>query len=198
MATTQRIRRCTVHRSRGQVVELPGELEEVEREMPYRAPVADRVAVREIMSRDLVCAQMDLEISAVVNLIGGRVGCLPVVDERRHPIGIITKSDLVEQLDAAMRFADAGSALPSDLLALTADDVMMPMALTVNEQATIAYACAMMMNENTHHVLVISNDGTLVGVVSAKDIVQWVTKHNVLAVRRDASCGPPEWHPLEG
>ena len=150
------------------------------------------------MSRDLVRVQMDLEISAVVHLISRRVGCLPVIDEHRHAIGIITKSDLVEQLEAAMQFADAGSALPSDLLALTAEDVMMPVALTVNEHATIAYACAMMMKENIHHVLVISNDGTLVGVVSAKDIVRWVTKHDVLAVRRDASCGPPGWRPLEG
>jgi CBS-domain-containing membrane protein len=126
------------------------------------------------------------------------VGCLPVVDERWHPIGIITKSDLVEQLDAAMRYAGAGPRLPSDLLALTAGDVMIPNPSTVDEHATIAYACALMTNQNTHHALVVSGDGVLVGVVSAKDIVQWVTKHDVLAVRRDASCGPPEWRPLDG
>jgi CBS domain-containing protein len=200
MTTSQtRVQRCTVYRGRGHADELALEPGPVEREMPYHAPVADRVSIRAIMSRDLLCVRPDLDISSVVGLmIEHRLGCLPVVDERRRPIGIITKFDLVEQLDAAMRLASGGCPLPSDLTAQTADDVMMPIALTLDEHATIAHTASMMVSEEIHHVLVVSRDGTLIGVVSAKDIVRWVTEHDVLAVRRDASCGPPAWHPLEG
>jgi len=198
MPTTQTQERCcTVYRGHGHADRLAVELDPAERDAPYHAPVADRASIRTIMPPDLLCVRPDLAISAAVNLmIEQRVGCLPVVDERRHPIGIITKFDLVEQLDAAMRLASGGCPLPSDLTARTAEDVMMPIALTLDEHATIAHAAAMMVSEGTHHILVISREGALVGIVSAKDIVRWVTEHEVLSARRDASCGPPAWHPL--
>lgn len=140
-------------------------------------------SLRDIMSRDLVSVRPELSIDKVVNLMVGRhIGCLPVVNERGRPIGIITKFDLVEQLDAAMHLAAGGCPLPVDLQAQTADDVMMPIALTLDEHASVAHASSMMISEETHHVLVISDDGTLVGVVSAKDIVRWVTEHGDVVV----------------
>jgi CBS-domain-containing membrane protein len=197
--TTPQLRHCTIYRGRGHVDELPATAEPVEPVAPYHAPVADRVAVRSIMARDLICVRPDLEIASVVSLlIGHHIGCLPVVDERRRPIGIITKFDVVEQIDAAMQLARCRCPLPTDLTAQTADDVMMPIALALDEHATIAHAGAMMLSEDTHHVLVVDGDGLLVGVVSSKDIVRWVTQNDVLSVRRDASCGPPVWRPLEG
>jgi CBS-domain-containing membrane protein len=196
MAQTQ-ARSFTIYRARGHVDELP--LEPDDHEHPYHAPVADRVSVRAIMSREVSCARSDLDIATVTHLIiGHHIGCLPIVDERRRPIGIITKFDLVEQLDAAMQLARRGSPLPSDLAAQTAGDVMMPIALTLDEHATIAHAAAMMISETTHHVLVVSHDDTLVGVVSAQDIVRWVTDHDVVETRRDARRRPPTWRPLEG
>lgn len=200
MTTTQsQVRRCAVYRGHGEVHEQTIQLDTLEWDTPYHARVADRVPIRSIMSSDLICARPDLEIAAIFGLmIKHRVGCIPVVDERRRPIGVITKFDIVEQLEAAMRCTCGGFPMPSDLTARTADDVMMPIALTLDARATIAHAAAMMMSEETHHVLVIDDDGTLVGVVSTKDIVGWVLKHDVLSVRRDASCGPPVWRPLEG
>lgn len=173
--TRSHVRRCTVYRGHGHTDELAVALDPVERAPPYHGPDADRMSIRAIMSRDLLCARPDLELSAVLNLmIERRVGCLPVVDERGHPIGIITKFDLVEQLEAAMRLSRCGCQMPSDLAPQTADDVMMPIALTLDEHATITHAAAMMTSEDTHHVLVISEDGALAGVVSAKDIARWV------------------------
>jgi len=129
-------------------------------------------------SSALVSVRPELSIDKVVNLMVGRhIGCVPVVNERGRPIGIITKFDLVEQLDAAMHLAAGGCPLPVDLQAQTADDVMMPIALTLDEHASVSHASSMMISEETHHVLVISDDGTLVGVVSAKDIVRWVSEH---------------------
>jgi CBS-domain-containing membrane protein len=133
----------------------------------------------EIMSRDLVSVRPDVDIGRVVSLMVGRhIGCLPVVNERGHPIGIITKYDLVEQIDAAMHLEACGCPLPSDLRVQTANDVMMPIALTLDEHATVAHVSAMMVSEETHHVLVVSDDGTLVGVVSSKDIVRWVNEQS--------------------
>jgi CBS domain-containing protein len=136
-------------------------------------------AIQQIMSRDLVSVRPDADISQVVSLMVGRhLGCVPVVNEQGKPIGIITKFDVVEQLDAAMHLEASGCPLPSDLKVQTANDVMMPLALTLDEHATVAHASSMMVSEDTHHVLVVSSDGTLVGVVSSKDIVRWVSQQD--------------------
>lgn len=133
------------------------------------------------MQRDLVCARPDLEVHAVVRLmIEHRVGCIPVVDQRRRPIGVITKFDLVEHLDASMRATTEGLPLPADVLARSAEDVMMPLALTLPEQATVAHAASMIAEEGMHHVLVVSTDGVLVGVVSTRDIVMWLAENDGL------------------
>jgi CBS domain-containing protein len=168
-----------VYRGRGERDLQAGAPEPAERAPPCEAPSADLASIRTIMVRELVCARPDLEIAAVVGLImRHHVGCIPVVDERRRPIGVITKLDLVEHLDAAMRSAGDGAPLPSDLIPRCADDVMMPFALTLDEHATVAHAAAMMTSEDTHHVLVTDRDGRLIGVVSAKDIVRWVEQQS--------------------
>lgn len=197
---SEHVRHCTVYSGRGEPCVESLELEPVDRRgFPHHAPDPERVMLRAIMSRDVVCARPDLAIAAVVSLmIEYHVGCIPVVDDRRRPIGIITKFDLCEQLDAAMRAASVGAPLPSEIAAQTADDVMMPIAFTLDEHASIAHAAAMMKSEDTHHVLAVADGGTLVGVVSTKDIVNWVVDHEVLAARKDAGSGPTTWHPLEG
>jgi len=127
------------------------------------------------MSRNLICARPDLTIAAVVRLMmKHHIGCLPVVDERQRPIGMITKLDLVEQIDAAMSAKGEGSPLPQDLQPRCADEVMMPLAFTLSEYATVAHAASMMMSEDTHHVIVVASTEEIVGVVSTRDIVGWL------------------------
>jgi len=197
MTHAARTRRCTVYRGRGEAVVAHESC--ADEHDAFHAPIADRAPIRSVMTCDLVCAHPDLEIGGILALlVGHRIGCLPVVDERLRPLGVITKLDIVEQLDAAIRAVAEGLPLPPDLWAQVANDVMMPIALSLDEHATVAHATAMMTSEDTHHVLVVDSTGALVGIVSSKDIVRWVAAHDTSAVRRDLSCGPPRWHPLEG
>lgn len=136
---------------------------------------ATAVPLHQIMSRDVICARPDLDIRVVVDLmIRHHIGCVPIVDERQRPIGIITKSDVVEHVHATLACACDCGPLPEDLQARTADDLMMPLAFTLSAYATVAHAAMMMTSEDTHHVMVVSPDEELVGVVSARDIVTWV------------------------
>lgn len=149
-------------------------------------------ALHTIMTRDVICAERDLEITRVISLmVAKHIGCLPVVDERRHPVGVITKLDLVEQLDTAMRAEPP----TSTIAARTAEAVMMPLAMTLGEHATISMAAALMDQEDTHHVLVVNRANELVGIVSSKDIVRWVASLGTPPDRREPT--PPEWHPFD-
>jgi len=134
--------------------------------------IADRVPVTEIMSRDPICARPDLRVDALLRLMIDRhVGCVPIVDERGRPRGIVTKSDLVEQLDRSLQRLGT-------VATQTTGDVMMPLAIAISERATVAHAARMMELEDTHHVLIVSCTGQLIGVVSAKDIVRWLVAND--------------------
>jgi len=184
-----RSRRCSVYRGRGLTpassVEL---LTPPQDQLPQRRTLADCIPLHQIMQRDVICARPDLDVAAVTDLmIRHHVGCIPVVDERRHPIGVITKFDVVEQIHATLMSAQNGSPLPQDIQARCAEEVMMPLALTLFEHATISHAAAMMMTEDTHHVIVVSTTGELVGVVSSLDIVGWLVRNDGELDRREAA-----------
>lgn len=166
------LRRCAVYHGRGETLsESCGASDRPEHPVPRRRTIADSVPLRQIMSNELICARKDLRFDAVVKLmVEHHVGCLPVVDEARRPIGVITKFDLVELLDA----------LPAELHTRIAAEVMMPLALTLPEDATIAHAASLMISEDTHHVLVVASTGTLVGVISTRDVVGWIVDNDRL------------------
>lgn len=167
-----------VYGSQGRCETLPTELPPPVHLPPDGARDAGELPLTAFMTRDLLCVRPDLDIARVLELmVGQHVGCLPVVDARGRPIGIITKFDVVEQLDAAMRLTRAGEPLPEDIAARTAEDVMMPLALTLVQHASLAHAAALMASEDTHHVLVVDSLGILVGVISSQDIVRWVAQH---------------------
>ena len=133
----------------------------VRRTIPRMRTVADTIPVTDIMARDLVCARPDITIDALTELlVQHHIGCIPIVDDAGRPMGIVTKLDLMER----------GG--------LTAADVMMPLAITLNQHATIAHAAAVMGLEDFHHVMVVGADHCLIGVVSTMDIARWLARND--------------------
>ena len=128
--------------------------------------IADRVPVSQIMSREVICAREDLEVAALMDLMVRRhIGCVPVINERGRPIGMVTKFDLVEQMQFSRTRAEAPA---------TAGALMMPLAITLDERASVAHAAALMAIEDVHHVAIVADSGALIGVVSSMDIVRWL------------------------
>jgi CBS domain-containing protein len=174
------IRRCSVYDGYGECCGQALDLEAPPRREPRGAP--SHVPLRDIMTGDVVCARPNLAIGAVVGLmVEHHIGCIPVVDDRRRPIGMITKFDIVEQLHAFMSSNSNGPPMPADLAARTADELMMPLAMTLDETATVSHAAAMMASEDLHHIPVTNERGHLVGIVSTQDVTRWLVESDRLA-----------------
>ena len=172
------VRHYTVYTAAGEPLTQASESPDVV--APPRTPrqLARLTTLQQVMSNEVTCALPDLALEAVLDLmIRHRIGCLPIVDRVRRPLGIVTKMDLVELVGAQI-LATSGP-IPDDLRSRTADDIMMPIALTLPETSSVADAAKMMSLEDTHHVLVVTVDGRLSGVVSTHDIVTWLvdTEH---------------------
>ena len=155
-----------VHTSAGQTIEHSTRSVEPDPNLVRIPTIADIVPITEIMARDVTCARGDFDAARVAELmLRAHVGCLPVVQHDGRPIGMITKLDVLEQQG-------------SSHAARTADQLMMPLTIKVNEQATVARVAALMAAEDIHHVLVVDFEGQLVGVVSTMDIVRWLARND--------------------
>ncbi|MBV8757084.1 MAG: CBS domain-containing protein [Deltaproteobacteria bacterium] len=133
--------------------------------------IADIVPLTEIMTRDMTVVRADLSVRHLPDLIARhRIGCVPVVDERGRPIGMITKTDVIAHLIT-----------PQGELPRIAGEVMLPITIAVSERATIAHAASLMSAEDIHHLLVVDLDGVLTGVVSTLDIVRWLARNDGFA-----------------
>ncbi len=156
------VARCRVYTNNGEL-ETTRSRPYDHREVTKTPSVADRIPIAEIMTRDVICARAEFGLGALTELlVHNHIGCLPIVDERGRPKGIVTKLDLVER----------------EWPGLTAGDVMMPLAITLNLNATIAHAAAVMSLEDFHHVMVVDAEGALAGVVSTMDVCRWLARND--------------------
>jgi CBS domain-containing protein len=122
----------------------------------------DRTPLSAVMSGDLVCVSPDLPVESLVSLLLDRgFSGVPVVNSAGKPIGVVSKSDLVAGDRAGL-----------------VRDIMMPIAFTLPESASLSHAAALMAYENIHRVPVVAADGTVVGIVSSIDVVRWVAEQD--------------------
>jgi CBS domain-containing protein len=81
----------------------------------------------------------------------------PVVDGEGRPIGLVSEADLLRARSGA-RVADA----------------MQKVALSVPETAPLGRAAALMAEHRADRLAVVSDDGVVVGVLTAMDVVGWL------------------------
>lgn len=164
--------------------------------VPLACRVAARVGAGEtpvtaIMTRDVVCVSPDVSVESLTGLFLSRgFGGAPVVDDTGKPVGVVSKTDILrndqEQGDTGeiesprgSNAARAEAALDSGLhlhrlVRETVADIMMPIAFTLRENASIAQAAALMAYEGVHRIPVVSSSGDVVGLVSSLDVLRWV------------------------
>lgn len=132
--------------------------------LPVGAHTADTTAVSEIMSFPVFTAHPDLGARALANLFLARtVSGAVVVDDEGHPLGVVSKTDLVR----AQYEVDSTRPMPR------VKDIMMPIVFAVSEHTSIGKAAALMAFEGVHRLPVVSGH-EIVGIVSSLDILAWL------------------------
>lgn len=138
------------------------------RRRAHRPSQSDRTPLSAVMSGNTVCVSPDLAVRELVTLLVDRgFSGAPVVDSEGKPIGVVSRSDLMDdRRDGLVR------------------DIMMPIAFTLPESASLSHAAALMAYENIHRVPVIGTDASVVGIVTSMDIVRWVAEQDGYVVGR--------------
>lgn len=124
------------------------------------------MAIREYCNLNVTCCEPDAPIAEVAALMRRHhVGDVVVVDYQpegfRAPLGIITDRDiLVETI-----------ALDIDAKLFTASDLMTMPAVTVQEDATLTEALALMRAKRIRRLPVVNRAGGLFGIVTTDDLL---------------------------
>ncbi len=147
--------------------------------------------VAEVMDHRVLCVEATLPIDDLIPLMLSRnVSRVPVVDSSGAPLGLISKTDLLlrKHLDLSYRHRSSirqvpgtrqitsHSPEPASPPVRTVRDVVNGGAFALSEAAPLARAAALMAYEGVESLVVISQHGAVVGVVSALDIAHWVAR----------------------
>mgnify|MGYP002637864998 CR=1 FL=1 len=120
-----------------------------------------------IATKKLITAELDDTIHKVLDVIDSHnLSCLPVVDSDGKCFGVITATDLVHFMSKKLN--------PDAELAW---EVCTHKVLEVSPKTPIKEVAQLMIDNNIHHV-VISENSTIIGIVSSLDLVhEYVIDH---------------------
>jgi CBS domain-containing protein len=140
--------------------------------------------VADVMTKDVVAVSPETSLQTVAQTLAShRISGVPVVDASGKAVGVISASDIVdpnrERSDdkgiPVIYYIENGWASPaiSDLEVQSgcARDVMTTLAFTIDADASIVEASALLVKEGIHRLLVVRDD-TLVGIVSTLDLLR--------------------------
>jgi CBS domain-containing protein len=90
-------------------------------------------------------------------------GAAVVIDDAGHPLGVVTKTDILVHAKQHPAVGDDSA---------TVADVMTPAVFSVREDTSAESVVEQMLALNVHHLFVVDDAGVVVGVISPLDIVR--------------------------
>jgi len=144
-----------------------------------------RTPLKEIVSSELVSINPQSKLrESLAAMLENRVTALPVVDVRRHCVGVISVTDL---LGAAKDLNDELNALSetggldhealveklehADLLTEQVQDWMSTAPISVGIEDSVQHAAKLILRHRVHRLVVLDEQRRVVGVVSTMDLL---------------------------
>lgn len=129
-------------------------------EFMLRACDPKTLTVHQLMEDNVVtCSPQTSALSVAQILTEGNFGSVPVVDEHRTLLGIVTEFDLLNVMNQ-----------DKDLEKVTAEDMMTQSVVTVTEEMPVLDLIKLLQDQHLIRVPVVKGR-TLVGIVARRDIV---------------------------
>jgi CBS domain-containing protein len=128
---------------------------------------ADELVVADLMTLDPVVIKVDAALEdAERSMRERRISGLPVVDQHGALVGVISRTDVLE--DGGPSMALLLRRKPSGL---RVGELMSSPAVTVAMTAPLVEAARLMRDNRIHRVVAVDEEGRPVGVLSASDFV---------------------------
>ncbi|MGI9625017.1 MAG: CBS domain-containing protein [Acidimicrobiales bacterium] len=120
--------------------------------------------VRDLMTSELLTIDKHNVVGEVRDLmLESGVHCVPVVDDERRPVGVVSSWDLVEEYAPAEGIMNA----------------MTDRVVTVGPDEPVSLAAGIMMTNWIHHLVVVDDAGRVEGILSSFDLIGLVAEEAV-------------------
>jgi CBS domain-containing protein len=142
------------------------------------------ITVADVMTKDIVAVAPDTDLATIAKLLTERrISGVPVVSGKGSAVGVVTLADLADpdrKPSEATAFPvfyqiEDGWAAPTvdskEPRKGRAEDVMTPVAVSVESSTSLLEASRVMVEERIHRLLVVEDD-LLVGIVSTLDLLR--------------------------
>jgi CBS domain-containing protein len=161
-----------------------------------------RAVVADVMTEEVFAVRAETSLATVARVLSEqRISGLPVIDEDNRPIGVISKTDLLDPdrprsgrvgRTLYYRFADGGVEEIGDQSSINDGIVahlMSPFVLSVSPDTPLEDAIRLMVVEDVHRLVVCDEKRRLVGLVTAMDVLRAM----VAALATDEPRDAREW-----
>ncbi|MBT4162078.1 MAG: CBS domain-containing protein [Gammaproteobacteria bacterium] len=123
------------------------------------------VKVEDLMTKSVITVQPHQSVEHVRSMLEkNSISAVPVIDSDGHPVGIVSSTDLVQELKPSLPI--------SQIMAQTVYTV------PLYEDASIA---ARVMRNHKIHRVVVTHEKQVVGMLSAFDLLELVENHRYVA-----------------
>jgi CBS domain-containing protein len=133
--------------------------------------------VKDVMSTHVIAARRSAPYKELAAMLRNqRVSAFPVIDEDNKVIGIVSETDLLtkEALEGTVpRTLESltDQRVRSQVNGVTAADLMTTPPVTIGPDEPVSHAARLMYNQRVKRLPVISDDGTLIGIVTRSDVL---------------------------
>jgi CBS domain-containing protein len=135
--------------------------------------------VADVMTSDVVTVGPNASFRDIVAIVEQRhVSAVPVVDEDRHVLGVVSETDLLRKEEYLMPWRSRRLARRGDRAdrakanGTVASELMTSPAICVGLGTSLPTAARLMTDHDITRVVVVSADGTLAGIVSRSDLLR--------------------------
>jgi predicted transcriptional regulator len=117
--------------------------------------------VRDIYHKGVILCKPDTPLQEVVRVMADTEIHAVMVSEHEGepPVGVVSHTDAIAHYG-------------EDLTAIQARDVMTSKVISISEDATVGEAARKLLESHIHRLLVVSEGGTPLGILSTTDIVR--------------------------
>ena len=117
--------------------------------------------VRDIYHKGVILCKPDTPLQEVVRVMADTEIHAVMVAEREGepPVGVVSHTDAIAHYG-------------EDLTTIQARDVMTPDVISISEDATVEEAARKLLETNIHRLLVVSETGRPLGILSTTDIIR--------------------------
>lgn len=132
----------------------------------------------DIMSREVVSVSPDTTAAAAWRqLERHRIKALPVVDDARHVVGIVTRTDFVGRTAFGLRRMRASRRV---------DEIMTPTVCTVDASVPVGKLIPLFAHYGHHHIPVLDSSKRLAGMITQSDLIGGLHRQTLTGQLRSA------------